>query len=199
MSRSSNTTPTLGPPADCVDDYGIQQDTLGTVSVQLADKTPIRAGISHSRRETGRFCQAERKYQAVEIEANKNFSHNFLLRANYRYAKLKGNYEGLFRNDNGQSDPGISSLFDFTPGSSACLVTVRRRLLSILTAVTWAISTVPTICPAASPKGSLSALASGQSGIPINQLGSHPVYQNTRRNPDRRPWIGGYGAVEPPT
>ena len=35
---------------------------------------------------------------------------------NYRYAKLFGNYEGLYRNDNGQSDPSISSLFDFTNG-----------------------------------------------------------------------------------
>ena len=32
-------------------------------------------------------------------------------------AKLFGNYEGAFRNDNGQSDPGISSLYDFTPGN----------------------------------------------------------------------------------
>jgi len=29
---------------------------------------------------------------------------------------LFGNYEGSFRNDNGQSDPNISSLFDFTQG-----------------------------------------------------------------------------------
>ena len=27
-----------------------------------------------------------------------------------------GNYEGHLRNDNGQTDPGISSLFDFTAG-----------------------------------------------------------------------------------
>ena len=50
------------------------------------------------------------------MEANKSFSHNFMLRANYRYAKLYGNYEGLYRNDNGQSDPSISSLYDFTNG-----------------------------------------------------------------------------------
>ncbi len=39
-----------------------------------------------------------------------------MLRVNYRWAKLYGNYEGLYRNDNGQSDPSISSLFDFTNG-----------------------------------------------------------------------------------
>jgi hypothetical protein len=30
----------------------------------------------------------------------------------YVYSSLIGNYEGLFRNDNGQSDPNITSLFD---------------------------------------------------------------------------------------
>ncbi len=57
-----------------------------------------------------------RRYQSLEVALNKNFSRGFLIRANYRFAKLWGNYEGLFRNDNGQSDPGISSLFDFTQG-----------------------------------------------------------------------------------
>ena len=57
-----------------------------------------------------------RRYQSFEVELNKNFSQGYLIRANYRFAKLWGNYEGLFRNDNGQSDPGISSLFDFTQG-----------------------------------------------------------------------------------
>ena len=33
--------------------------------------------------------------------------------ASYRWAKLEGNFEGFFRSDNGQADPGITSLFDF--------------------------------------------------------------------------------------
>ena len=36
-----------------------------------------------------------------------------LNRTPYRHARITGNYEGLFRNDNGQSDPNITSLFDF--------------------------------------------------------------------------------------
>ena len=39
-----------------------------------------------------------------------------MLRVNYRWAKLYGNYEGLYRNDNNQIDPSINSLFDFTNG-----------------------------------------------------------------------------------
>jgi len=53
----------------------------------------------------------------MELELNKSFSHNWLMRANYRLAYLRGNYEGAFRNDNAQTDPSISSLFDFTAGN----------------------------------------------------------------------------------
>ena len=52
-------------------------------------------------------------YNAVEVTATKNFSNNWSMLASYRYAKLKGNFEGFFRSDNGQSDPSITSLFDF--------------------------------------------------------------------------------------
>ena len=33
--------------------------------------------------------------------------------SSYRWSRLTGNFEGFFRNDNGQSDPGISSLYDY--------------------------------------------------------------------------------------
>src|SRR5437773_821455 len=46
-----------------------------------------------------------RVYQAVEIEVNKGFGHNWALNANWRIARLNGNYEGAFRNDNNQADP----------------------------------------------------------------------------------------------
>jgi hypothetical protein len=52
-------------------------------------------------------------YDALELTFNRNFSNNWGLLASYRYAKLKGNFEGFYRSDNGQSDPAISSLFDF--------------------------------------------------------------------------------------
>jgi outer membrane receptor protein involved in Fe transport len=53
------------------------------------------------------------KYDAVEVTAQRAFADNWSLLASYRWSKLKGNYEGFFRNDNGQSDPSITSLFDF--------------------------------------------------------------------------------------
>jgi outer membrane receptor protein involved in Fe transport len=52
-------------------------------------------------------------YNAVEFTASKRLANNWSLQASYRFSRLTGNYEGFFRNDNGQSDPGITSLYDF--------------------------------------------------------------------------------------
>ena len=62
------------------------------------------------------FVNPVRHYQALELELDKRFSNHWLAVVNYRFGQLWGNYEGAYRNDNGQSDPGISSLFDFTAG-----------------------------------------------------------------------------------
>jgi hypothetical protein len=62
------------------------------------------------------YLDPKREYQAIEFEVNKSMSHNWSLIANWRIARLRGNFEGAFRNDNGQNDPGISSLYDFTGG-----------------------------------------------------------------------------------
>lgn len=62
------------------------------------------------------YPNAIRNYQAIEIEVNKSLSHNWSLISNWRISRLRGNFEGAFRNDNGQNDPGISSLFDFSDG-----------------------------------------------------------------------------------
>jgi outer membrane receptor for ferrienterochelin and colicin len=61
----------------------------------------------------GAFEDPVHRYNSVEVTANKSFSNNWALVASYRWSKLSGNFEGFYRNDNGQSDPSISSLFDF--------------------------------------------------------------------------------------
>ena len=53
------------------------------------------------------------KYNAVELTIEKRFADNWSVQSSYRWSKLEGNFEGFFRNDNGQSDPAISSLYDF--------------------------------------------------------------------------------------
>jgi hypothetical protein len=183
--------PAVGPPANCVDDYGVQEDSLGNVVGAACGQNPDTAGIPTPDGKPDGYATPVRRYQAVEIEANKNFSHNFLLRANYRYAKLRGNYEGLFRNDNGQSDPGISSLFDFTQGVVGLLgdqfavgpLNTDRRDVGNLYGSYY-------LANGFARGFTFGVGLRGQSGIPINQLASHPVYQNTGEIP-----IGGRGSA----
>jgi hypothetical protein len=121
------TAPT-GYPAGCYDSSGNifpndlnEQDTFGTVLGSacwpaLDAAGTLFGGELGSDGQADGFADPKREYQAVEIEINKAFSHNWSLLSNYRISRLRGNFEGAFRNDNGQSDPGISSLFDFTTG-----------------------------------------------------------------------------------
>jgi hypothetical protein len=146
--------------------------------------SPVSDGIPDG------FSDPIHKYWAVEFEVNKSFSHNWQLRANYRVAKLFGNFEGAFRNDNGQSDPGISSLFDFTPGQfgqlgdqflPGVLNTDRQQVANGYFTYVF-------------DHGKLRNLVLGtgirvQTGTPINELAAHPVYQNPGEVP-----IGGRGS-----
>src|SRR5580700_1351237 len=146
--------------------------------------SPVSDGIPDG------FTDPIHRYWAVEFEVNKSFSHNWQLRANYRIAKLFGNFEGAFRNDNGQSDPGISSLFDFTPGQfgqlgdqflPGVLNTDRQQVANGYFTYVF-------------DRGALKNLVLGtgiriQTGTPINELAAHPVYLNAGEVP-----IGGRGS-----
>ncbi len=115
------------------------------------------------------FGRAQRFYRAVEFTATKRFTNNWQMIASYVYSSLTGNYEGLFRNDNGQSDPNITSLFDL----QSLLDNTYGRL--------------PNDRPHqfkfnGSYRTPFKLLISGnfyvQSGTPFNQLIPHPIYGN---------------------
>jgi len=58
------------------------------------------------------FDDPVHKYNSLEFTLNRRGS-NWSAMTSYRYSRLRGNFEGFYRDDNGQSDPGISSLYDF--------------------------------------------------------------------------------------
>jgi outer membrane receptor protein involved in Fe transport len=60
-----------------------------------------------------KFDDPVHKYQAVEVTLHRRFANNWSALASYRWSRLRGNFEGFYRDDNGQSDPGITSLYDF--------------------------------------------------------------------------------------
>jgi len=133
------------------------------------------------------YKDPRRVYQAVEIEVNKGFGHNWALNANWRIARLNGNYEGAFRNDNNQADPGISSLFDLTEGSLGLLGkqqgigplnTDRRHVVNVNAFYVL-------------DHGRLNGLVLGpglrvQTGLPLTTLYAQFAYQNA----GEVPWFG---------
>jgi len=52
-------------------------------------------------------------YHAVEVTIDRRFGSNWMALASYRWSRLRGNFEGFYRDDNGQPDPGNTSLYDF--------------------------------------------------------------------------------------
>lgn len=63
------------------------------------------------------FPPPARDYKAIELVFNRRFHDGWMAYINYRFSTLKGNYEGAYRNDNGQSDPFITSLYDLPAAS----------------------------------------------------------------------------------
>jgi outer membrane receptor for ferrienterochelin and colicin len=135
------------------------------------------------------FPDVSHKYQAVEIELNKRFSHGWQLLTNWRIAKVEGNFEGHFRNDNGQTDPAISSLFDFTAGelgllgdqfATGPLNTDRKHVVNVYGSYAF--------------KGGSSLNIGGgvhmETGVPISAFYAHPAYLNAGEVP-----VGGRGAL----
>ena len=142
------------------------------------------------------FVKPERRYNAVEIELDKRFSNHWMAFINFRWGNLWGNYEGAFRNDNGQSDPGISSLFDFTPGklnllgdqfTPGYLSTDRRTVGNLF--LSYNVGSDSHFISKA--KGLTVGMGvRGQSGVPLSLLGDHPIYLSQGEVP-----IGGRGAA----
>ncbi len=117
----------------------------------------------------GCFGRARRYYRALEFTATRRFSDNWQLIASYVYSSLTGNYEGLFRNDNGQSDPNITSLFDLVSlleNTYGRLPNDRPHQFKLDGTYRWPFKLMT------------SASFRAQSGIPFDSLIPHPVYGN---------------------
>ena len=115
------------------------------------------------------FGRARRFYRALEFTLNRRFANNFSFNTSYVFSSLTGNYEGLFRNDNGQSDPNITSLFDLTSllaNGYGRLPNDRPHQFKFNGSYTTPFKLV------------VSSNFYIQSGIPFSALIPHPVYGN---------------------
>jgi len=184
------TYPTGGLPASC-GVGGTATDFNGDPVGDFCITNPDVAGSLGSDGIPDGFVNPVRIYKAVEVEVNKSFSKGWLMRTNYRWAQLSGNYEGAFRNDNGQSDPSISSLFDFVQGDFGLLGnqfgvgwlnTDTRHIVNSFLSYTFTAGRFQNL--------TLGAGVRVQGGTPINDLRAHPAYQNAGEIP-----VGGRGSL----
>ncbi|HYK20308.1 MAG TPA: carboxypeptidase regulatory-like domain-containing protein [Pyrinomonadaceae bacterium] len=172
---------------------------LGNVCFGATGINPVTGGsINVSDGIPDGFPDPIRKYKAFEFELNKRFADRWQLLSNFRIASLRGNYEGHLRNDNGQTDPGISSLFDFTAGQFNLLgdqfrvgpLNTDRRFVSNIyasksfgskrTGFNWRFWT----------GANVGMGLHMESGIPISEFLPHPVYLNAGEVP-----VGGRGKL----
>jgi hypothetical protein len=134
------------------------------------------------------FPKPVREYRALELIYTKRFDPHWSLWANYRLSRLDGNYEGLFRNDNGQSDPNITSLYDFP---SSPLMASQFEKGPLPSDATHVVHIFPSYL--FGNKLRLGGNVTWSTGFPRTSMLAHPIYQNAGEVPGIDP-IYGYWA-----
>lgn len=107
-----------------------------------------------------------RKYHSLTMAVKKTWNQGSYLDATYTWSHSYGNYEGLVRSDNGQTDAGITTLFDFAglmEGAYGNLPNDRRHSLKVFGVYRFL------------PQWQYSFSASYLHGRPKNAFGIHPT------------------------
>src|SRR5262249_10163542 len=93
--------------------YDLGVPGTGSVEYILTNPSSATAIAPQAAFLGAKFDDPVHKYQAIEVTLNRRFADRWSMLASYRWSRLRGNFEGFYRDDNGQSDPGITSLYDF--------------------------------------------------------------------------------------
>jgi len=140
-------------------------------------------GINEVTGEPLTFPKPERKYKALEVSLKKKFSNNYQFYLSYILSENKGNHGGLFRQDNQQLDPNITSawdlpslLFDTATGEQVAYGLLNNdRTHQFKFYGSYHV-----------PSGFLEGLVIGtagavMSGVPISKMGEHISYGTNER------------------
>lgn len=99
--------------------YGAHQYALfnpgNPVTITLTDPLPGRTEretVTLTPEQLG-YPAAERTYKAVTFEFEREFDGRWSLQGSYTYSENEGNIEGGVKSDNGQTDSGLTTDFDF--------------------------------------------------------------------------------------
>ena len=93
--------------------YDLEVSGLSSVEYILTNPSSSTPVLSTAAFLGASFQDPEHRYHAVDFTLNRRLANNWSMVASYRWSRLRGNFEGFYRDDNGQSDPGITSLYDF--------------------------------------------------------------------------------------
>ncbi|WP_224247944.1 TonB-dependent receptor [Hyalangium gracile] len=117
------------------------------------------------------FPKPVRNYDAVTLQLNKAFSDLWLVQASYTWSRLWGNYSGLFRPENLQLAPNVTSDFDLislTENKTGLLLLDRTHSVKLYGAKEFPINGQLSL--------NLGMSYRGTSGAPINVTGAHYIY-----------------------
>lgn len=89
------------------------RDSVVTLSDLLPGETTLRTINLSAAALT--YPRAERQYDAATFQFDREFDGVWSLSGSYTWTRLRGNYEGGVKSDNGQSDTGLTTDFDL-PG-----------------------------------------------------------------------------------
>jgi Carboxypeptidase regulatory-like domain len=130
-----------------------------------------------------------RVYDGLTLSMKKEFSENYFLSASYTYSQLRGNYPGLFRPENGQLDPNVTSEYDLLsllPNRDGPLPGDVPNAFKIDAGYLYEVNSRMTI--------QLGGDVRANEGTPLNYLGAHPLYGPSeafvlpRGSAGRLPW-----------
>ena len=118
------------------------------------------------------FPFPSRIYRAIELKVNKRFSNNWQMYASLLWSRNKGNYGGLFRQDNGQLDPNITSLYDLPDllnGAYGLLPNDHKWQFKMYGSYQFNFGLIT------------GYNFSWMTGVPVSKLGAHPLYGTDER------------------
>jgi hypothetical protein len=136
------------------------------------------------------FPKAKRTYHGVTVSFTKTFSDLWQAQASYTWSRLTGNYDGLYRPEDGQLDPNLNSTFDLKAlllNQDGNLSADITHTIKLFAAKEWP------VLPTFSVTTGLSFTAN--SGPPINYLGAQVFYGPgqayilERGSGGRLPWV----------
>ncbi|MCX5730990.1 MAG: TonB-dependent receptor, partial [Deltaproteobacteria bacterium] len=138
-----------------------------TLNAKQAAGTDINQGTTYA----VNWPAPKRSYDGFTVKMNKLFSRGWLAQVSYTYSVLQGNFPGLFRTENLQLDPNVTSEYDLVSllgNKMGPLAGNRSNVIKAYGSYTTDLS--PTVL--VSGGVAFTALE----GIPVSVLGGHPIY-----------------------